>query len=282
MTTFVADSAPNETVQGTSANFTYRRFGPRGGVPLVLLHRFRGTIDWWDPEFLEYLAKDHDVILFDNIGVGYSSGEPLTTVEDYADGAAEFIGMLKLEQVDLLGWSLGGVISQLVVFRHPNLVRRLIVAGSQPPGSVPEVRATNPPEVEAIMVKDEASDEDLKFLFYPRTKEGVAAGDRHLRNINTRGVPKLASSETAAGQFQAIGALFSQPFEPVLEQLSKITQPVLYANGVHDVMIDSRASVVAVENLPNATLLLYSDAGHAFLFQHDAEFAEQVRLFLAA
>ena len=69
---------PRQSVTGPSAVFTYRRLGPHGGVPLVLLHRFRGTIDWWDAEFLDYLAADHDVIVFDNVGIGYSSGEPET------------------------------------------------------------------------------------------------------------------------------------------------------------------------------------------------------------
>ena len=76
MTTFLADTAENLFVDGPSARFTYRRIGPRGGVPLVLLNRFRATIDWWDPEFLDYLSADHDVILFDNVGIGYSSGQP--------------------------------------------------------------------------------------------------------------------------------------------------------------------------------------------------------------
>jgi pimeloyl-ACP methyl ester carboxylesterase len=76
MSTYLADSAEDLTVEGPSARFTYRRMGPRGGVLLLLLHRFRGTIDWWNPEFLDHLAADHDVIVFDNVGIGYTDGEP--------------------------------------------------------------------------------------------------------------------------------------------------------------------------------------------------------------
>ena len=75
MTTYLADKAEDLSVEGPSARFTYRRMGPSGGVPLVLVHRFRGTIDWWDPEFLDYLSADHDVIVFDNVGIGYTTGE---------------------------------------------------------------------------------------------------------------------------------------------------------------------------------------------------------------
>ncbi|MFI0084773.1 alpha/beta fold hydrolase [Streptomyces bobili] len=89
MSTYLADKAEDLTVEGPSARFTYRRMGPQGGVPLVLLNRFRGTIDWWDPEFLDYLAADHDVIVFDNVGVGYTDGEPRASLEGFAQGAIE-------------------------------------------------------------------------------------------------------------------------------------------------------------------------------------------------
>jgi pimeloyl-ACP methyl ester carboxylesterase len=137
MSVYLADAAENQSVTGPSARFTYRRMGTRGGVPVVLLNRFRGTIDWWDPEFLELLAARHDVIVFDNVGIGHTAGEPRDSVEGFADGAIEFIEALGLAQVDLLGWSLGGIVAQYVVLRRPELVRRLIVAGSSPGAPVP-------------------------------------------------------------------------------------------------------------------------------------------------
>ena len=82
MSTYLADKAEDLTVEGPSATFTYRRMGLQGGVPLVLLHRFRATIDWWDPEFLDLLAADHDVIVFDNVGIGYTTGEPRDSLEE--------------------------------------------------------------------------------------------------------------------------------------------------------------------------------------------------------
>lgn len=102
-TTYSASTAHTQYVETKSARFAYRRLGQAGGVPLLLLHRFRATLDWWDPRFIEALAAERDVILFDNVGIGYTEGKPLTTVDAFADGAAEIIDALSLSQVDLLG-----------------------------------------------------------------------------------------------------------------------------------------------------------------------------------
>jgi pimeloyl-ACP methyl ester carboxylesterase len=283
MNTFVADSAENLTVDGPSARFTYRRLGPRGGVPLVLVQRFRGTIDWWDPEFLDYLSAEHDVILFDNVGIGYTTGEPRQSVDGFASGAIEFIDALGLSTVDLLGWSLGGIVAQAVTHRRPELVRKLVVAGSSPVGPVPGQPDMNQ-DVISIMAKPEATVEDLLFLFYPDTEVARSRGADHLKNVSTRlaaGGPQV-SEDAAMGQLQAVAKILAVPFDEVRSTLEAIKQPVLYANGVHDVMIPAVASYVAVQHLDDATLLLYSDAGHAFLFQHARAFSAQVTNFLAA
>ena len=283
MTTYLADTAENLSVDGPSARFTYRRIGPRGGVPLVLLNRFRGTIDWWDPEFLDYLSADHDVILFDNVGIGYTSGQPRDSIDGFADGAIEFIDALGLHEVDLLGWSLGGVVAQALTRRRPDVVRKLIVAGSGP-GQVPGMTALAE-DVLTIMAKPGGGDaEDMLYLFYPANDAARASGHEHLAKVSTRlaADAPVVSEEAAMGQFIAAGQLMAIPFERVQSELESIKHPVLYANGVHDVMIPAIASYVAVQHLDSATLVLYSDAGHAFLFQHARAFATEVNNFLAA
>jgi pimeloyl-ACP methyl ester carboxylesterase len=283
MSTFTADTADDLTVDGASARFTYRRLGQQGGVPLVLVQRFRGTIDWWDPEFLDYLSAERDVILFDNVGIGYTSGDPRDSVEGFADGAIEFIDALGISTVDLLGWSLGGIVAQAVTNRRPDLVRKLIVAGSSPVGPVPGQPDMNQ-DVVAIMAKEDATTDDLLFLFYPDTEAARTRGVDHLKHVSTRlaaGGPQV-TEEAAMGQLHAVAKILATPFEDVRTSLEAIKQPVLYANGVHDVMIPAIASYVAVQHLDDATLLLYSDAGHAFLFQHARAFSTQVVNFLAA
>lgn len=282
MTTYLTDTAENLTVDGPSARFTYRRIGPRDGVPLVLLNRFRGSIDWWDPLFVDCLAEEHDVIVFDNVGVGYTTGEPGDSVEGFADGAIEFIEALGLGTVDLLGWTLGGAVAQHVARRRPELVRRLVVAASSPGGTVPD--APPPSEqVRALMVKPDVTDDEMVSLFFPDTDAGRRAGSAYLARVATRlanGRPAI-SEEASKRQRAAIGKSLAAPFEHALSKLREIKQPVLYANGVQDVLTPALASYVAVQHLEDAVLVLYSDAGHAFLFHHAKSFAAQVTNFLA-
>lgn len=284
MSAYLADAAENLTVTGPSARFTYRRMGPRDGIPVVLLNRFRGTIDWWDPEFLDLLAASHDVIVFDNIGIGHTTGEPRDSVEGFADGAIEFIEALSLPQVDLLGWSLGGIVAQYVVLRRPELVRRLIVAGSSPGAPVPGAPPMSQ-QVRQIMAKPGGGgDEDVLYLFFPETERGRAAGRAHLAKIAGRlatGV-RAVSGAAGKGQLVAVAKLQSLPFDQVRANLESYRLPVLYANGVQDVMIPALASYVAVQYIDGAVLVLYNDAGHGFLFQHAREFVTQVTNFLAA
>lgn len=282
MSTYLADAAENLTVEGPSATFTYRRIGPRGGIPLVLLNRVRGTLDWWDPELLDHLAAAHDVIVFDNVGTGYTTGTPRDSVEGLADGTVEFIEALGLTQVDLLGWTLGGTVAQHIARTRPDLVRKLVVAAANPGGTVPG--APDPdPKVRATMTKPEVTADDLVYLFFPETETGRAAGHAHLARVATRlatGVPGV-SEAAAMGQIAAIGKDAAIPFDQVRADLESIKQPVLYATGMKDAMIPALASYTAVQHLTDATLVVYGDAGHAFLFQHAKDFAAQVTAFLA-
>lgn len=190
MGTYQADTAENLTVDSPSGTFSYRRLGPRGGVPLVLLNRFRGTLDWWDPQFLDQLAVGHDVIAFDNVGTGYSTGEPRDSIEGFADGAAELLDALGLGPVDVLGWTLGGIVAQHLALRRPDLVRRLVLAASNPGGAIPGMP---PPDqrVRAILTGPEVTADDLVYLFFPDTDHGRAAGHDYLARVG----PRLAAGQ---------------------------------------------------------------------------------------
>jgi pimeloyl-ACP methyl ester carboxylesterase len=277
MTSFQADRAETQYIDAPNARFAYRRLGPRAGIPLIMAMRFRGTIDHWDPALLDVLSAERHVIIFDNRGTGRSSGTAPTTIEGLAQGLLEFVDALSLNQVDLLGWSMGGYVVQVATLLRPALVRRLIVTGSGPGRVIPDMPA-EPEMVSQIASKQESSDEDFLYLFYPQTDEGRQAGLASLRRLDTRLGESHAdvAPEAVAAQRAALDSFGTG----VWDQLAELTLPVLVANGAHDVMISAFASYAMSQRLPHAKVILYSDAGHAFLFQHVEDFGHEVVRFL--
>src|ERR1700721_2860853 len=125
-------TAPTQFVEANGIRFAYRRLGKGGGAPLVFMQHFRGGMDHWDPTVTDGSAEHRPIILFDNAGVAASTGETPDTIDAMADHAADFIGALGLAQIDLLGFSIGGYIAQTLAHRRPELIRRLILAGTGP------------------------------------------------------------------------------------------------------------------------------------------------------
>lgn len=266
--------SPIQWIESTHGRLAYRINGPEGGIPLVLFQRFRGTIDDWDPAFIEAISADRRVIRFDNAGIGRSEGQVPETIAGMATVAAELVGKLGLAQIDVLGWSLGGVVAQQFTLDFPHLVRRLIVAGSSP-GPVADGPQQHP-RVPQVMTKSENDDEDFLFLFYPETDSAVAHGRASLARIISQ--PELGPKTSAAaflGQVKAISA-----WPGVLHRVNELRLPILVANGAHDVMLPAYRSYVLSQQATDAKLILYPDAGHGFLFQVIEDFALEIDRFL--
>ncbi|MFQ6242651.1 alpha/beta fold hydrolase [Sinorhizobium meliloti] len=249
--------------------------GPDGGIPLVLLQRFRGTMDDWDPAFIKTISADRRVIRFDSSGIGRSEGQVPETIAGMAAVAAEVIARLGFEQVDILGWSLGGVVALQLALDAPHLLRRLIVAGSSP-GGITDGPQPHPrvPQVMTHSVNDEA---DFLFLFFPDTETAVVAGKASLARITAQ--PDIGPLVTAEAFMAQVKAISTWP--GVLHRAKELRMPILVANGAHDVMLPAYRSFVLSQQAPDARLVLYPDAGHAFLFQEIDDFAAQIDLFLA-
>src|ERR1700719_3705236 len=130
MTTYTHQTAPTQFVDAAGIRFAYRRFGKSGGVPLGFNMHFTGTMDHWDPLVTDGLAATRDVILFNNAGISSTSGEVPASVEEMAVNAAAFIRALGLAKVDVLGFSLGGLVAQALTVAEPGLVRRLVLVGT--------------------------------------------------------------------------------------------------------------------------------------------------------
>lgn len=263
------------------ANLAWREFGHSDGTPLVMLHRFRATMDHWDPDLLDALAQGRRIVLLDSAGVGFSSGHVPETIAGMADVVARFMKALGIDRADLLGWSMGGAVALSLALNYPAVVRRLILAGTGP-GGVPESPRA-PDKVWQVAGKPKNSDDDFLYLFFTDSTASRDAGLASLRRLDRRLVKSAAvvSSEGVRRQAAAIAA-WGQGQGSAFARLGEINVPVFVANGSHDIMVHAYNSYIMSQRLSNASLTLYPDSGHGFLFQYPHRFARDVLEFLGA
>src|SRR5690349_13059013 len=178
-------TAPTQFVEANGIRFAYRRFGKAGGVPIVFNQHYTGTMDYWDPAVTDGLARDREVILFNNAGVSSSSGEVPTTFEEMGANAIAFIQALGLKRVDVLGFSIGGFVAQEITLQAPQLVRRLVLVGTGPRGG--ENMATLTPEAQRIFGATYKVPEELWLkVHFNDSQASQAAGREFLKRFRRR------------------------------------------------------------------------------------------------
>jgi len=280
--TETASNATARTQYVTVADntYAYRQFGSGPGTPLLFLQHFTGTLDNWDPAVTDPLALDRTVILFESAGIGQSNGKVPETVAGMADHAVKFLDALGLTRVDVLGFSLGGMVAQVMALKRPALLRKLILTGTGPEGGVGV--AMDRPELLKIFVDQKMPmSEKLVKLFFETTETSQSAGRQFVERLARRTEDKdtPTTAEAAGAQLAAMAAWEKSGGEPHAD-LKKITQPVLVTNGNNDVMIPTVNSFTLSAHLPNAQLIIYPDSGHGSLFQHAGAFTSHVSEFL--
>ncbi len=276
---FTHETAPNLFVEADGVRYAYRRFGARSETPLLFLQHFRGNLDNWDPAVINPLAAHREVILFDNAGVGGSSGVPDSSVSAMSAHLTGFVEALGLDTIDLLGLSTGGFVAQQFTFDHPKMVRRLVLVGTGPEGGQGMARYTD--EVAAHALVDAPGPEDLVYLFFAPSETSQKAGLAFVQRLGTRTAePDMPTTLQARdAQLKAVEA-WGAPRVGSYKQLESIKQPTLVINGVSDVMVPSINSLILAQNLPMGFLSLYPDSAHGALFQYPDLFADQVIKFL--
>ncbi|MDT3382438.1 alpha/beta hydrolase [Labrys neptuniae] len=271
------ETAVTQYVKAGDIDFAYRRMGKSEGTPLVLLQHFTGTMDAWDPSVVNALAVERPVIVFNNAGVGSSSGSVPDNVQKMSTDAEDFILALNLGEVDLLGFSLGGFIAQVIATQDRVKVRKLIVAGSAPKGG----------EEHLLQVVGEAfakKTRDVRLpLFFTLSEASQQAGaafvDRTLKRMESRD-PDSGQNVSNPQAAAIMGWCAEQ--DANYELLQAIKQPALIVHGSDDTMFPSINAYEMFKHMSNATLIIYPDSGHGAIFQHVDAFVAHVRIFLTA
>ena len=273
------NSVPTQTIMADGVTFAYRELGKsHGGTPVVFLTHLAAVLDNWDPRVVDGFAAEHHVVAFDNRGVGASSGSPSKSIEQMADDAITFIKAMGFKQVDLFGFSMGGMVAQEIALKDPQLVRKIILAGTGPAGGegISDVAGVTFYD----MLRGFFTRQDPKqYLFFTRTPTGIDAGKAFLARLNERSEnrDKEISVTAFLAQLKAIRAWGHK--EP--EDLSVVANPVLVVNGDSDRMVPSKDSQDLARRLPNSNLVIYPDAGHGGVFQYQADFVPKALEFLA-
>jgi pimeloyl-ACP methyl ester carboxylesterase len=287
MTTSIATSnisAPTRLLDVANQMYAYRRFGNDSAqLPLLCLQHFTGTLDNWDPAVTDPLASTRDVILFDNAGVGRSTGTVPETVAGMARHALAFLDGLGIESCDVLGYSLGGMVAQQMELDRPSVFRRMILVGTAPRGGEdimhlekPSLaRYLNDPHVQGYAV--------LQKIFFTPTSSSQSAGQAFTGRLLLRTQDRDPVSGPAVARAQMAAFREWEQFTGErFADLRRTGQPTLVVQGVHDEMIPVRNSYWLGEHLPNAMILTYPDAGHGSLFQWHDSFQHHVTEFLTS
>ncbi len=270
--------APTRTVSAGGVTYAYRELGPKGGIPVVFFVHLAATLDNWDPRIVDPIAKNRHVIAFDQRGVGASTGRVAATIEKAADHAYEFITALGFQTIDVFSFSMGGMIAQDLVVKHPDLVRRLVLAGTGPRGGKDMDKVVGVTYWDVLRATVTRSD-PKEFLFFNRDATGKAAGKEFVQRLQERTVDrdKDISLKAFRAQLKAI-----QRFgRSTPSDLSMFTQPTLIANGDHDRMVPTVLSEDLHRRIKDSELIIYPNSGHGGIFQFHQEFAPVAADFLA-
>jgi pimeloyl-ACP methyl ester carboxylesterase len=271
------ETAATQYLETSGIRFAYRRLGPDIGTPLILLQHFTGTMDAWDPAVVNALASTRPVIVFDNAGVGSSSGTVPDNVEQQTSDAEAFIGALGFSEVDLLGFSLGGFLAQVMATRSAVKVRRLIIAGSAPKGGEEHLLQV----VEDAFAKN-ARDVRLPLFFTP-SEQSQQAGEAFIDRAQVRSNDRDPDSGDDVSNPQAASIIgWCAENDPDHASLKAIKQPTLIVHGSDDTMFPSINAYEMFKAMMSATLVIYPDSGHGALFQYAQTFVAHAQTFLDA
>ena len=268
-----ATTAPTRTVDARGVTIAYRTIGT--GRPVVLVQGLGGTMDAWDPAFVDALAAGgHRVIVFDNEGAGRSekrSGK--LTIRRMGDNLDRLVRALRLRRPDVVGWSMGGMIAQSYAVRNPRGLRRLVLLATAPGDG----RAT-PPTSEALdALADGRAATEVDRLFPPSARDSRAAFVRRItrrKNAVLRPPADVRAAQVAASADWLTGA------DADGKRVTRLRVPVLVGGGALDPLLPVANQRRLAQIIPRAQRAIYDDASHGFYIQRSREFLPRLRRFL--
>jgi pimeloyl-ACP methyl ester carboxylesterase len=273
--TGIAASAVEQIADTPRGPIAYYRLGT--GSPLVLVTGFRATLTEWDAGFLTELAKHHDVIVFDNRGVGRSEPNAKTfTIEDMARDTAALIDTLHVQHPAVVGWSMGGAIVQQLAIDSPASIGKMVLLSAPAPGSFGTPVS---PQVEAALSgKPGVTLRDVMGVLFPAADvdEAERCFTKDMFRPADYGKHPISSAVTV-GQTEALRSWEAN--DHAGQALRAVQIPTLVMSGDDDTVVVQKNAEALKQLLPNARLLLIDAAGHAMMYQFPAALAGTISSF---
>jgi pimeloyl-ACP methyl ester carboxylesterase len=250
------------------------------GSPVIFLQRFRGTMDDWDPAFVDAVASSHRVILFDNTGVSSTPGEVPTTLGAAADDAVAFARGIGIDRAAVLGWSMGGLIVQEIAIKYPEFTAEAIIIGAVPPGPTP---FPIQPLFSTTARKPIYAFEDQVTLFFTQSERSRDAAKLSLDRIAARVVDPepVVSLAAYTNQTAAIKRFHEDP-DNNLAKIEVTAIPLLILNGNQDIANPVENWYALGAKARSAEIHVFPDAAHASHHQYPERAAEEINGFIRA
>ncbi|KAK9814864.1 hypothetical protein WJX73_000694 [Symbiochloris irregularis] len=251
------------------------------GPPLLLIAGQGATSSIWTPALLRSLAQHREVIIFDNKGIGLSTydGDDYT-IQSFAESTRDLVEALDLQQPDVLGWSLGGVIAMTFAGLYPSALRRLVLTDTSTGGAGFRLNALTRPGFPAVIQSVRTGQSLPPTIIFPDTAAGNAGLCRFLASQKYMPQDNPTQAQTAKQGPNLIKALTDPNDNVTFDLLPNITAPTMVIQGAQDEVIAVQNAFVIVENIPGASLLQYENAGHAVILQNDIEASQFIADFL--
>lgn len=272
-----ASNAKTQYAEIGSRKIAYRSIGK--GTPIILANRFRGTLDTWDPLFLDQLAENYKVITFDYTGIGSSTGALPTDIPTVAKDIKDLSDALKFKKIIVLGWSYGGLVAQAATFQYPELVTNSILVGTNPPGKN-EIALEQAFVDRALKPVNDFEDEIVLF-FEPKSENSKKAAQlSHDRIYKRIDVSKIPATQDIFERYFKGGAGFREDKQNFREQLKTTQTPILVISGDHDISFAVENWFALLRESPTTQIIVFPHTGHAPQHQYPELTAKYIHNFI--
>ena len=277
---FSGTSAVNSKTEYADINgrkIAYRSVG--NGDVMILCQRFRGNLDSWDPAFLDELAKNYRVIVFDYTGFGLSTGTAPSTMAVFANDVKDLCTYLKLDSIILGGWSFGGAVAQVAMVQFPGLVTQTILLGTKPPGQ------TNHPMEQVFLERSSKPhndlDDEIILFFEPTSAISREAAKKSHERIAAR------TQDRDIDIHPELWANYRMGFEDyakdsagILQKMMSSSIPMLVISADHEVVFPPENWFELNRKLPTMQLVIIPQTGHGPHHQYPEMAASYIHSFI--